>query len=68
MAQRLAEIRARKGELEPAKPKKTRRPVDYPVAEVRAWAAATGVDCPPRGRVPKAVVEAWRAAQQQSGA
>ncbi|MCZ0207932.1 Lsr2 family protein [Streptomyces sp. UMAF16] len=68
LAQRLAEIRARKDELEPTKPKKARRPVDYPVSEVRAWAAATGVDCPPRGRIPKAVVEAWRAAHPQPAA
>ncbi len=66
LAQRLAEIRARKDELEPAKPKKTRKPVDYPAAEVRAWAAENGVDCPAVGRVPKAVVDAWRAAQSQA--
>ncbi|GGR70884.1 MULTISPECIES: Lsr2 family DNA-binding protein [Streptomyces] len=68
LAQRLAEIRARKDELEPAKPKKARKPVDYPAAEVRAWAAANGVACPAVGRVPRAVVDAWRAAQQSSGA
>ncbi|MFF7485599.1 histone-like nucleoid-structuring protein Lsr2 [Streptomyces luteogriseus] len=63
LAKRLAELRARKAELAPAKPKSKRKPVEYPAAEVRAWAKEQGVDCPPVGRVPKAVVEAWRAAQ-----
>ncbi|MFF9238420.1 WhiB family transcriptional regulator [Streptomyces sp. NPDC014776] len=60
---RLAELRARQQQLAPAKPKK-RKPVDYPAAEVRAWAAENGYDCPPVGRVPKGVVDAWRAATQ----
>lgn len=29
---------------------------------IRAWAAANGVECPTRGKVPAAVVEAYRAA------
>ncbi|MGA4896716.1 hypothetical protein ACPCAJ_01955 [Streptomyces griseoincarnatus] len=29
-----------------------------PAAEVRAWAAATGIDCPPAGPVPHRVLEA----------
>ncbi|MFF5980881.1 hypothetical protein ACFY78_18750 [Streptomyces olindensis] len=62
LAKRLADLQARKAELVPAKPKKQRKPVDYPAAEVRSWAAANGVDCPPVGRVPKAVVDAWRTA------
>ncbi|MFJ6905582.1 WhiB family transcriptional regulator [Streptomyces griseoluteus] len=63
LARRLEEIRSRKGELAPAKAKKkTQR--DYEPAEVRAWAKANSVDCPALGRVPKAVVDAWRAAQQ----
>ncbi|MEV6833530.1 histone-like nucleoid-structuring protein Lsr2 [Streptomyces sp. NPDC051133] len=62
LEKRLAEVRARKGELAPAKAKKPRKTVDYPAAEVRAWAAANGHDCPSVGRVPKAVVDAWRAA------
>ncbi|MET9815290.1 histone-like nucleoid-structuring protein Lsr2 [Streptomyces sp. NPDC006355] len=67
LAQRLAEIQARKAELTPAKAKKQRKAVDYPAAEVRAWAKANGVDCPPFGRVPKAVVDAWRAARPEAG-
>jgi hypothetical protein len=62
LEKRLAELRARKQELAPAKPKAKRKPVEYPAAEVRAWAAANGLDCPPVGRVPKAVVDAWRQA------
>jgi hypothetical protein len=62
LEQRLAELRARKGELAPAKPKKTRKTADYPVAEVRAWAQANGMACAPRGRVPGDVVDAWRKA------
>lgn len=31
--------------------------------EIRAWAAANGIDCPANGRVPGAVVEAYAAAQ-----
>ncbi|MCX3059586.1 WhiB family transcriptional regulator [Streptomyces beihaiensis] len=63
LEKRLAELHARREELSPARSKKTRRPVDYPAAEVRAWAAATGYDCPPVGRVPKKIVDAWRTAQ-----
>jgi hypothetical protein len=61
LEQRLAELRAREQELTPTKPKTKRKPVEYPAAEVRAWAKANGHTCPPVGRVPKAVVEAWRA-------
>lgn len=63
LEKRLAELRAREQELAPAKkPKSKRTPVDYPAAEVRAWAAANGYDCAPLGRVPKKIVDAWRAA------
>jgi hypothetical protein len=63
LEQRLAEIRAREAELAPAKKAKSKRKaVGYPAAEVRAWAKEQGVDCPAVGRVPKAVVEAWRKA------
>ncbi|MFI1767486.1 histone-like nucleoid-structuring protein Lsr2 [Streptomyces sp. NPDC020800] len=63
LEKRLAELRTREAELAPAKPKskRNRKPVDYPAAEVRAWAKTNGIDCPPVGRVPKAVVEAWKA-------
>ncbi|NUS74966.1 MAG: hypothetical protein HOV70_02040 [Streptomyces sp.] len=69
LAQRLEEIRARKGELTPAKPKKKRAaPVrDYEPRDVRAWAAANNVDCPRVGQIPKHVLDAWRAAQTQTG-
>jgi hypothetical protein len=33
-------------------------------AQIRAWAATNGVDCPAFGRVPQSVVEAWKAAQK----
>ncbi|MBP5883149.1 hypothetical protein QBA57_28715 [Streptomyces scabiei] len=62
LEKRLAELRAREAELAPMKPKRVRKPVGYPAAEVRAWAQEHGYDCPPVGRVPKAIVEAWRAA------
>ncbi|SDM47189.1 Lsr2 protein [Streptomyces sp. cf386] len=64
LEKRLAELRAREAELAPAKPKKARKPVDYPAAEVRVWAKENGLDCPAIGRVPKAIVDAWRAAQE----
>jgi hypothetical protein len=67
LAKRLAELRERKAELAPAKAKKPRKHVDYPAAEVRAWARGQGIDCPATGRVPKAVVDAWRAAQPEVG-
>jgi hypothetical protein len=67
LAKRLAALQARKAELAPAKAKKPRKPVDYPAAEVRAWAKGQGIDCPATGRVPRAVVDAWRAAQPKAG-
>ncbi|MFF9279554.1 WhiB family transcriptional regulator [Streptomyces griseosporeus] len=67
LEQRLAELRAREAELAPVKAKKKRRTVayvrDYDSRTVRAWAAEQGIDCPRVGQVPKAVVDAWRAAQ-----
>ncbi len=35
-----------------------------PAAEVRAWAAATGIDCPPAGPIPHRVLKAWHAAHR----
>lgn len=32
-------------------------------AEIRLWAAGAGLQCPPRGRVPEVIREAWEAAQ-----
>ncbi|QTU45615.1 hypothetical protein F3K20_12735 [Streptomyces scabiei] len=62
LEKRLAELRAREAELVPAKQKRARKPVDYPAAEVRAWAQQNGHDCPPVGRVPKRILDAWRTA------
>ncbi|MEU8968106.1 histone-like nucleoid-structuring protein Lsr2 [Streptomyces monashensis] len=62
LEQRLAELRARKTELAPAKTKKPKKTVDYPAADVRAWAAENGIECPRLGRVPKAIVDAWKQA------
>lgn len=61
LEKRLAALRAREAELAPAKPKARKVALDYDTAVVRAWAKATGVACPPVGRVPRAVVDAWRA-------
>lgn len=66
LEQRLAELRAREAELAPAKAKKKPQR-DYEPAVVRAWAKAKGIECPGIGRVPKAIVDAWRAAQQIDG-
>ncbi|MGW5509929.1 WhiB family transcriptional regulator [Streptomyces albogriseolus] len=70
LEQRLAELRARQAALAPAKKatKKAAVQRDYEPATVRAWAKDNGVDCPATGRVPKAVVEAWRTAAQSTGA
>lgn len=39
-------------------------PADYPVAEVRAWARAQGIEVPTRGsHLAAEVVAAWREAQ-----
>lgn len=64
LEKRLAELRAREAELAPAKAKAKRKsaPLGFPSATVRAWAKANGVDCPPTGRVPNAVADAWRQA------
>lgn len=66
LEKRLAELRTREAQLTPTKPKKTRKTVDYPAAEVRTWAKANGIDCPPVGRIPKTVVQAWRDAMPQT--
>ncbi|AYD81653.1 WhiB family transcription factor [Streptomyces phage Kromp] len=68
LAARLTELRTRKAELLPAKPKTKRTAADYPAAEVRAWAKANGHEVSPTGRVPKGVVDAWRTATGQAGA
>ncbi|MEU9400587.1 histone-like nucleoid-structuring protein Lsr2 [Streptomyces sp. NPDC048242] len=58
LEQRLAELRSRREQLAPTKAK--RKAPSYDAAEVRAWARQNGVPCPPVGRVPKTVVDAWR--------
>ncbi|MFI5685866.1 histone-like nucleoid-structuring protein Lsr2 [Streptomyces sp. NPDC051636] len=58
LERRLQELRARKGELAP-KPK--RKSPSYDAAAVRAWARSHNVPCPDRGRIPKDVLDAWRA-------
>lgn len=63
LEKRLTELRARKDELLPEKPKKRRSSPSYEAATVRAWARENNIPCPAMGRVPKAVVDAWRAAQ-----
>ncbi|MEU7381525.1 histone-like nucleoid-structuring protein Lsr2 [Streptomyces sp. NPDC042207] len=66
LEQRLAELQAREEQLAPAKAKKKRSSParDYDPGTVRTWAAENGIDCPRVGRVPKAVVDAWRTATQ----
>lgn len=64
---RLAELRSRKAELAPAKKKTSRAAPSYDAKAVRSWAAEHGVDCPSRGRVPKPVLDAWRASLPQAG-
>lgn len=61
LKRQLAELQARRAELAP---RSRRRPHSYKAIEVRAWAKENGVDCPPTGRVPNKVVDAWRAAIQ----
>ncbi|MFE7273013.1 WhiB family transcriptional regulator [Streptomyces sp. NPDC057623] len=67
LEKRLAELRAREQELVPAKPKRKRAAYvrDYDTRTVRAWADQNGVDCPRMGQLPKRVLDAWRAAQEQ---
>ncbi|MFD6415967.1 histone-like nucleoid-structuring protein Lsr2 [Streptomyces sp. NPDC060194] len=60
LEERLAAIQARENELAPPKPK--RRVAAHLAREVREWARQHDVDCPPTGRVPRAVVDAWRQA------
>ncbi|MFF6985639.1 WhiB family transcriptional regulator [Streptomyces sp. NPDC010273] len=62
LKQRLAQLEARQVELAPRSRKKPSHNRDYDAREVRAWASAAGVDCPRVGQVPRAVLDAWRAA------
>ncbi|MDF2710674.1 MAG: Lsr2 [Nonomuraea muscovyensis] len=65
LEKRLAEIQAREAELAPPR-KAGRAPTSPDTKAARAWAAENGIDCPPRGRVPKTVMDAWRAALPQA--
>ncbi|TCO56793.1 Lsr2 family DNA-binding protein [Actinocrispum wychmicini] len=50
---------------EPADTADERSETDPPTpADVRAWAQATGVDCPDKGRIPDRVMQAYRDAHQ----
>jgi len=64
LEKRLAELRAREQELAPPKTKAARKKQElgYDSPTVRAWARDNGVDCPPTGRIPKTVVDQWKAA------
>lgn len=68
LEKRLAEVQAREAELAPPKKAGRRTPTSPDTKAARAWAAANGVDCPPRGRVPKTVMDAWRASLPQASA
>lgn len=59
LEKRLAALAARKQELAPAKVRKARA---SEAAAARTWAAANGVPCGSHGRVPKDVLDQWRAA------
>ncbi|MFJ1657208.1 Lsr2 family DNA-binding protein [Streptomyces anthocyanicus] len=64
----LAALAAREAELAPLKKKrKTGAYVrDYDTRTVRAWAAEQSIDCPPKGQIPKRVLDAWRAAHPKT--
>jgi hypothetical protein len=62
LEQQLREAKARLGRGNP-KPTKTVAPEGLDYKAVRAWCAANGVQCAATGRVPKAAVDAYLAAQ-----
>ncbi|WP_030569696.1 Lsr2 family DNA-binding protein [Streptomyces aureocirculatus] len=66
LEQRLAELRARQHELAPP-PRTERKAPAYRAAEVRTWARENNLECATQGRVPKPIVEAWRAAHAPAG-
>jgi len=67
LAERLEALRSRRDQLQPpAKSvKKPRSAPAYDAPAVRAWAAASGLQCPAVGRVPKHVLDAWQQHQDQ---
>lgn len=61
LQERIAQLQAREAELAPP-PAKGRRAKSYNAGVVRGWARENNIPCPASGRVPKAVVDAWREA------
>lgn len=61
LQERLAQLQEREAELSPPQPK-SRRAKSYNAAAIRGWARENNIPCPSSGRVPKAVVDAWREA------
>ncbi|MEV0963290.1 histone-like nucleoid-structuring protein Lsr2 [Streptomyces sp. NPDC049910] len=61
LRKRLEAVRGRKAELQPKKASR-----DYDAREVRAWAHEQGMTVPDRGQIPKAVLTAWRAREQEA--
>lgn len=59
LEEQLAALREQKAQL---LPKKNRAAKSYNAPVVRAWARENNLPVPPAGRVPVAVVDAWRAA------
>lgn len=66
LQERLAQLQARRSELVPP-PAKGRRAKSYNAGVVRGWARENNIPCPASGRVPKAVVTAWREATATPG-
>lgn len=60
LTKRLSALQQRAAELMPARPR--RSSPSYDASAVRTWAATQGITCPQKGRVPRAVVDQWRAA------
>ncbi|MFF3256490.1 histone-like nucleoid-structuring protein Lsr2 [Actinacidiphila glaucinigra] len=62
LEQRLASLQAREEKLRPPQSSKKRRQTerDYEPRTVRAWARDNGHEVPDRGKIPSAVIEAWR--------
>ncbi|MEV8124817.1 WhiB family transcriptional regulator [Streptomyces sp. NPDC085944] len=65
----LTALAAREAELAPAKKKRRSGAYvrDYDTRTVRAWAVENDIACPTVGQIPKRVLDAWRAANAQTG-
>ncbi|MEU1496094.1 histone-like nucleoid-structuring protein Lsr2 [Streptomyces sp. NPDC005732] len=59
LEERLAQLKEQKAAIAPSRKAPER---GYEPADVRAWAAAEGIELPGRGRIPETVVADWRAA------